>query len=62
MVENVFGILVNRFRVLLGTMEQRPRVVRHCFDMCGVAQHAEDTLRRSRQDTNPSKWCSGPTK
>ena len=28
-VENVFGILVSRFRVLLGIMEQRPKVVKY---------------------------------
>ena len=27
LVKNAFGILVSQFRVLLGTMEQRPRVV-----------------------------------
>ena len=27
-MENAFGILVRRFRVLLGTMEKRPKVVR----------------------------------
>ena len=35
-VENAFGILGSRFRVLLGTLEQRPKVVRHCVNMCGV--------------------------
>ena len=38
MVENGFGILMSRFRILLGTMEQRPRVGRHCAHVCGVAQ------------------------
>ena len=28
MVENAFGILVSWFRVLLGTMEQRPQIVK----------------------------------
>ena len=56
MVENVFGILVRRFRVVLGSMEQRPRVVREfVFYMCGAAQHAEDTPGQSRQGINPSK-------
>ena len=32
-VENSFGILVNKFRVLLTTMEQRPKVVRN---MCAT--------------------------
>ena len=61
-VENAFGILVSQISVLLGTMEQRPRVVRYCVYVCGVAQHAEDTPGRGRQGTNPRKWCSGPTK
>ena len=37
-MENTFGILVSRFRVLLGTMEKRPRVVRNIVFMC-VALH-----------------------
>ena len=31
-----FGILESRFRVLLGTMEQRPKVVRDIVLTCGV--------------------------
>ena len=34
---------------------------RHCVDVCGVAQHAEDTPWRGRQGTNPRKSCSSPT-
>ena len=36
MVENDFGILVSQFRVLLETMEQRPRIVRDIVFMCVV--------------------------
>ena len=54
MVENSFGILVSRFRVLPGTMEQKTQgCQRHCFNMCGVAQHAGDTSGQSRQGTQP---------
>ena len=42
MVENSFGILVKRFRVLLTTMEQRPKVVRDIVLTC-MALH--DMLR-----------------
>ena len=39
MVENSFGVLVNRFRMLLTTMDQRPKVVRDIVllhNMCGT--------------------------
>ena len=36
MVENVFGILVSLFRVLLGTMEQRPKVIKDLMFTCVV--------------------------
>ena len=37
--ENVFGILMSRFRVLLDTMKQRPRVVRGIVFTCVVLQN-----------------------
>ena len=36
MVENAFGILVGHYRVLLGSIEQRPRVVRDIVCTCVV--------------------------
>ena len=45
MVENAFGILVSQFRVLLGTMEQRPRFARDIVFM-RVVLH---TMMRTHQ-------------
>ena len=39
MVEKAFGILVSRLRVLLGTMEQRPKVIRDIVFKCVVRGH-----------------------
>ena len=46
-VKNAFGILGNRFRAQLGLTGHDGANVkgcqRHCFNMCGVAKHAEET-------------------
>ena len=46
MVENGFEILVSQFRVLLDTMEQRPRVVRDIVFLCVVWHN----MMRTHQD------------
>ena len=52
-VEKVFGIVASRFRVLLGTMQQRPNAVRDIVLTC-VAQQAEDAQWRIIQGTYSS--------
>ena len=52
-VDKVFGILASRFKVLLGTMKQRPKVVRDIVLAC-VAQHAEGTPRWTVRAPTPA--------
>ena len=47
MVQNSFGILVKQFRVLLTTMEQRPKVVKDIVLTCVVLHN----MLRSHQGT-----------
>ena len=52
-VENAFVILVNRFRVLLGTMEQRPKVVKDTVLAC-VVLHNMLRTHQGRADRAPT--------
>ena len=52
-MENAFGILVSLFRVLLGTMEQRPRVVRDIVFTC-VVFHNMVRTHQGGADTAPT--------
>ena len=51
-VENSFGMLVQRFRVLLTTMEQRPKVVRDIVLTC-VVLHNMLRSHRGEQTDHP---------
>ena len=56
-MENTFGILESLFRVLLGTIEQRPRVVRDIVFACVVLHnmlrtHQGGAIRAPTQANN----------
>ena len=46
-VENAFGILVSRFRVMRTTIELPPETFREVVFICGSAQHTENLASRS---------------
>ena len=56
-VENLLGILVNRFRVLLTTMEQRPKVVRDIVLTCLVLHNMLRSHRGELTD-HPLQWTA----
>ena len=66
MIKNSFGILVKRFRVLLTTMEQRPKVVRDIVLTCVTLhnmlrshQGAADRPPTPADDTQPPQGDQG---
>ena len=52
-VKNSFGIIVNRFRVLLSTTEQRPKVVRDIVLTC-VVLHTMPRTHQGGADRPPT--------
>ena len=50
-MENAFGLLVSRFRVLLGTMDQRAKVVKDIIFTCVVLHN----MLRTHQGRAPTR-------
>ena len=53
-VENAFGILASRFRVLLTTMKQRPKVTRDIVLTCIVLHNMLRSHQMGRRETTNS--------
>ena len=53
-VENAFGILVSRIRLLLGTREQEPKVVRDIVYTCVVLDNMLRTHQGGAADRAPT--------